>query len=204
MSALARTWLTTHAAAATGFGLVGLMTLTWSVAQGVIQDRLTNPLGDSYAALSVTLILPVLAVALLPAALHDRVDPVIALAARPVRALRAAWWLASVTELFVALHPVQGLIGPAQLRVDIGLLAGLATLLLCAVGLGPALAVPLLVLVPHLARHTGAPLRWWTVLSTPYLAAMQIVATGAALAGLLAYALVGPRTHPDLAGGGAD
>ena len=73
MSAVHRAWLSDPLGGRHGAGLVGLGVLTWAVARGVVQDRLTNPLGETYASLSVTLILPVLAVTLLPVALHDRV-----------------------------------------------------------------------------------------------------------------------------------
>ncbi len=96
---------------------------------------------------------------------------------------------------------MQALTGAAQLRIDVLLLGGLSTLALCAFGLGPALAVPLLVLLPHLARRTGAPQRWWTVLSTPDLPVTTAVAVTVAAAGLVAYAWAGPRTRPELSGG---
>lgn len=204
MNAIRRAWLSNHATAATGVGLVGLITLIWALAQGVIADRLTNPLGDSYASLSVTLILPVLAISLLPVVLNDRVDADIALVARPLGRLRAAWWLGAVSVLFLALQPVEGLIGATQLRIDLGLLAGLTTVALCTFGLGPALTVPLLVLLPHLARRTGAPLRWWTVLSSAYPSATQAVAAALAVAGLVTYAVLGPRAESGPAGAGAD
>ncbi|MFL6098939.1 MAG: hypothetical protein ACJ71T_03180 [Actinomycetales bacterium] len=204
MSAVRRVWLSNHATAGAGFGLVGLMLLTWAVTQGVIEDRLTNPLGDSYASLSVTLILPVLAISLLPVVLNDQVDPAVALAARPLGRLRAAWWLFAVVVVFVALQPVQGLIGATQLRIDIGLLAGLSTVALCTLGLGPASTVPLVVLLPHLARRTGAPLRWWTVLSTAYPSATEAVAAALAVGGLVTYAVFGPRAESRPTGGGAD
>lgn len=204
MSAVRRAWLSNHATAAAVLGLLGLMALTWAVAQGVVQDRLTNPLGETYASLSVTLILPVLAITLLPVALHDRIDPAMALAARSLRWQRAAWWLSGLTIVFMALHPVQALIGAAQLRIDLGLLAGLSTVALCTVGLGPALMVPLLVLLPHLARHTGAPQHWWLVLATAHLPATQAVAAVVAAGGLVTYALAGPKVRADLAGGGGD
>lgn len=175
-----------------------------AVAQGVIEDRLTNPLGDSYASLSVTLILPVLAATLLPVALYDRIDPAMVLVARPLWWQRAAWWVFATAVLSVALHPVQNVIGPAQLSIDIFLLAGLSTMALCTLGLGPALTVPLLVLLPHLARHTGAPRHWWFVLATPYPSATEAVAAAVAVGGLVSYALAGPLVRVDLAGGGVD
>jgi hypothetical protein len=204
VSAVRRVWLSNHATAAAGCGLVGLVALTWAVARGVIEDRLTNPLGETYASLSVTLILPVLAISLLPVVLNDRVDPDIALVARPLGRLRAAWWLGAVAVLFVALQPVEGLIGATQLRIDLALLAGLSTVVLCTLGIGPALTVPLLVLLPHLARRTGAPLRWWTVLSSACPSATEAVAAALAVAGLAMYAVLGPRAESGPAGGGAD
>ena len=136
-------------------------------------------MGETYASLSVTLILPVLAVTLLPVALHDRVEASIALAARSLVITRAAWWLIGLAAVGGCLAPVQALIGSAQLRIDVLLLAGLTTLALCAFGLGPALAVPLAVLLPHLARRTGAPPRWWTVLATADISATTAVAVHA-------------------------
>jgi hypothetical protein len=202
VSGIGRTWLTAHSAQAAAIGLLGLCVLTWAVGRGVVEDRLTNPLGETYASLTVTLILPVLAVTLLPIALHDRVEASIALAARSLVVVRATWWLTGLAVTGVCLAPVQTLTGAAQLRIDILLLAGLSTLALCAFGLGPALAVPLLVLLPHLARRSGAPPHWWTVLATADLPATSVVAVTLAAAGLLAYAWAGPRTRPELSGGG--
>jgi hypothetical protein len=204
VSAVRRAWLATHSTAAAGIGLVGVAVLTWAVERGVVQDRLTNPLGETYASLSVTLILPVLAVTLLPVALHDRVEASIALAARPLVITRAAWWLIGLAAVGGCLAPVQALVGSAQLRIDVLLLAGLTTLALCAFGLGPALAVPLAVLLPHLARRTGAPPRWWTVLATADSSATTAVAFTLAAAGLVTYAWAGPKTRPALSGGGID
>lgn len=204
MSAVLRAWLRTHSAAATVTGLVGLGVVTWAVARGVVQDRLTNPLGETYASLSVTLILPVLVVTLLPVALHDRVEASIALAARSLVITRAAWWLTGLGAAGGCLAPVQALVGSAQLRIDVLLLAGLSTLTLCAFGLGPALAVPLLVLLPHLARRTGAPPRWWTVLATADIPATTAIAVTLAAAGLITYAWAGPKTRPGMSGGGVD
>jgi hypothetical protein len=99
---------------------------------------------------------------------------------------------------------VQNVIGTAQLRIDIFLLAGLSTMALCTVGLGPALSVSLLVLLPHLARHTGAPRHWWFVLATPYPSATEAVAAAVAAGGLVTYAFAGPMVRADLAGGGVD
>lgn len=202
MSAVRRTWLSTHSAPAAVLGLLGVLVLTWAVSRGVIEDRLTNPLGETYASLSVTLILPVLAVTVLPVALHDRVEASIALAARPLVLIRAVWWLAAAGAVDLCLTPVRAVTGSVQLRIDVLLLAGLSTLALCAFGLGPALTVPLMVLLPHLARHTGAPARWWTVLATEHLSVTTAVSAGVAVVGLAAYAWAGPRTRPDLAGGG--
>jgi hypothetical protein len=204
VSAVPRAWLSNHAAAAVLACLAGLFALTSAVGRGVIEDRLTNPLGESYASLSITLILPVLGIALLPVALHDRVDPSMTLVARSLGWIRAAWWLAGVVVVSAALAPVQPLTGSAQLGIDIGLLTGLSTLALCALGLGPALTVPLLVLVPHLARRTGAPPRWWSVLDTPHHCVTGAVAAGLSVAGLLTYSRVGPRSRPDLSGDGVD
>jgi hypothetical protein len=199
-----RSWLSNHALVAVLSGLLGVGGLTAAVGHGVIEDRITNPLGESYSSLTVTLILPVLATTLLPVAWHDRVEASIALAARPLTWLRAAWWGLGVVAVCVALAPVRALVGSTQLGIDIGLLVGLATLVLCWLGLGPALTVPLLVLLPHLARRTGARPQWWTVLTAPPGPATGAVAVALAVAGVVTYALVGPRSAPGPAGGGAD
>lgn len=193
MSAVVRTWLRLHSARAALLGLAGVGGLAWALSLGVLDDRLVNPLGDSYASIGVTLVLPVLATALIMIAAHDRLDPAMALPARPLGLVRAGWWLAALAAVAGCLAPVRPLVGSAQWRIDIALLAGLSTLALCTWGLGAALALPLMVLLPHLARRTGAPARWWTVLATSDLSMTGDVAVALAAAGLVAYATRGPR-----------
>ena len=180
---------------------------SWAVGRAVagpLGNPLGNPLGESFAAVRLIHAAAVAGAALVPVALQDRLDPGIALAARSLLPQRVLWWATAHAVLVIAVAPLAPSLGWVQLLVDTGLLVGLGTLALCGVGLGLATAIPLLVLLPHLLRRSGAQPAWWSVLdsSRPGLTAI-LTALVAGLA-VTAYGRSGPRAPDHLAGGSAE
>ncbi len=204
MRAVLTGWCVTHSATASALWGLSVIGMAWCVAGFAAQDRLANPMGDSFVAVRLTLLVPVVATAAVPVVLHDRIHPDLARSARSLRAQRAAWWLVVVVGLALSLMPLAGTVGFGQVALDVGLLAGLSTLVQCALGLGAAMSVPMLVLLPHLIRSADAPATWWSVLDGPHPAGTGSAAAGVAVAGLLAYALRGPRPGRTDAGDGHD